>query len=474
MLSADRTSVSTEDTRVVAAAVRAAREAQTEAATWTQQRADEVTAAVGYHCHRRDVAHDIATMTVTETGLGVAADLLEVHRRRILGVLGDLHGQRTAGVVRELPHKGLRVLAKPVGVIAVASPATAPAPAVIGNVLPMLKTRNAVVFSPNPRAQRSAELTVAVIRRALARIGAPVDLVQCLPEVSRGRSVELMRVCDKVVTIGGAGIVRRGNESGTPAIGAGVGNPAVVVDETADLADAITKIHSGASHNHGISCSSESNVLAHESIRHDFEAGLTALGAHLCDARETAALRRVLWPGGRSLNRDVVGKSAAFLASVAGIHTAGEPTLLVMPCADPLVEDPILREKLSPVLTLASYRDFEVAVETVISLLDRCGRGHSCGLHTTRDERVARLAARVPSCRVVVNQSTSTNTGAFDSGVQFTATLAAGTWGGSSVSANVTWREFVNYTTVSHPIPWSEPDEDVVFGPYLRAARGAN
>lgn len=462
-----------EDTHLVPAVVRAARVAQDEAATWTQRRADEVTAAVGWHCHQEDAARRIAALTVAETGLGAVADLLEVHHRRILGVLGDLHGERTVGVVDESPRQGLRVLAKPVGVIAVASPATAPAPAVIGNVLPMLKTRNAAVFSPNPRAQRTAELTVEVIRRALADVGAPVDLVQCLPSTSRERGVELMRACDKVVTIGGTGIVRRGNESGTPAISAGVGNPAVIVDETADVADAVGRIHGGARHNHGISCSSESNVLVYESVRGGFEEGLAALGAHLCDERETAALCRLLWPNGRSLNRDVVGKSATYLASAAGIRTAVEPTLLVMRCADPLMDSPMLREKLSPVLTLASYREFEEAVETVVTLLDRCGRGHSCGLHTTRTDRVDRLASRVPSCRVVVNQSTSTNTGAFDSGVPFTATLAAGSWGGSSVSTNVTWREFVNYTTVSYPIQWMVPDEDEVFGPYLRAARVA-
>ena len=462
--------MTTEDIHLVAARVRAARAAQEEAETWTQQRADEVTAAVGWHCHQQEVARDIAALTVAETGLGAAADLLEIYHRKVLGVLGDLHGERTTGVVSESPGRGLRVLAKPVGVIAVICPATAPGPSVVGNALPILKTRNAAVFSPNPRAQRTVERAVEVIRGALADVGAPVDLVQCLPAASRERGVELMRACDKVVSIGGAGIVRRGNESGTPAIGAGVGNPTVIVDETADLADAVARIHVGAKHNHGISCSSESNVLVHASVRRAFEDGLTALGAHLCDSQESAALRRLLWPDGLSLNREVVGKSAAFLASAAGIRTAAEPTLLVMPCADPLVEDPMLREKLSPVLTLASYRDFGEAVETVVTLLDRCGRGHSCGLHTTRAERVTRLAARVPSCRVVVNQSTSTNSGAFDSGVPFTATLAAGTWGGSSVSTNVTWREFVNYTTVSYPIPLSVPDEDEVFGPYLHAA----
>jgi sulfoacetaldehyde dehydrogenase len=463
--------MSTEDIHLVDAVVRAAKAAQDEAARWTQQRADEVVAAIGWYCHQQDVARTIAIRTVSETGLGSVTDLLEVHHRRLLGVLSDLHGERTVGVVYESPRRGLRVLAKPVGVIAVLSPATAPGPAVIGNVLPMLKTRNAVVFSPNPRAQHTVEFTVEVIRRALADVGAPVDLVQCLPEVSRQRGVELMRACDKAVTIGGVGIVRRGNESGTPAIGAGVGNPTVIVDETADLVDAVARVYGGASHNHGISCSSESNVLVHEASRREFEDGLTALGAHLCDLRETAALRRLLWPDERALNREVIGKPAAFLADAAGVRVTGEPTLLVMPCSDPLVDDPMLREKLSPVLTLASYRDFGEAVETVVTLLDRCGRGHSCGLHTTRAERVALLAGRVPSCRVVVNQSTSTNSGAFDSGVPFTATLPAGSWGGSSVSTNVTWREFVNYTTVSHPIPWSVPDEDEVFGPYLHAAR---
>ncbi|WP_037850192.1 aldehyde dehydrogenase family protein [Streptomyces sp. NRRL F-5053] len=449
-------------------ALRRARKAQAEVAAWTQDQADEAVRAAGWHCYREEAARRLAQLSFEETGLGDIEDLFALQRRRTLGILHDLHGARTVGVVDEQPERGLVRIAKPLGVIAVASPATAPAPGIICNALPMLKTRNAAVFSPNPRAHASALATVEVLRTGLAEAGAPPDLVQCLPVAGRAEGEQLMAGADFVVAIGGAGTVRRAYRSGTPAVGAGVGNPTVVVDETADLADAVGRIHAGAGFNNGTSCSSESNVLVHRSVAAAFEAGLARAGAHLCDEDEARRLTALLWPDGGTLNRSLIGRSAAEIAEAAGIGTAepGKVSVLVVRCADPRRDDVVLREKLSPLLTVAVYDDFEEAVDLVELLSDRCGRGHSCAVHTTSAERVLRLAERISTCRVVVNQSTMTNTGSLESGVPFTTTLAAGSWGGSSVSGNVTWRHFLNHTTISRPVPARVPDEAALFGAY--------
>ncbi|MFD4986668.1 aldehyde dehydrogenase family protein [Streptomyces sp. NPDC058374] len=447
--------------------VRRARVAQAEIASWSQADTDRVVAAVGWHCYQEETARHLARLSHRETGLGDAEDLYALQRRRVLGILHDLHGARTVGVVESDPALGLVKIAKPLGVIAVASPATAPAPGIICNALPMLKTRNAAVFSPNPRAHRSARATVDVMRAALASAGAPPDLLACLPEAGREAGSLLMAEADSVVAIGGSGTVRRAYRSGTPAIGAGVGNPTVVVDETADLAQAVATVQHGAGFNHGTSCSSESNVLIHHSVAAAFEEGLVEAGSHLCDEAQAARLTRLLWPDGTALNRDMVGRPATELAGAAGIDLGGRKvSVLAVRCDDPWRDTPLLREKISPLLTLAVYTDFAEAVRLVQSISERCGIGHSCAVHTAREDRVLRLAEEVTHCRVVVNQSTMTNTGSLTSGVPFTTTLSSGSWGGSSVAGNVTWRHFLNHTTVSRPIPARVPDEAALFAPY--------
>ncbi|MFB7216137.1 aldehyde dehydrogenase family protein [Streptomyces sp. NPDC056255] len=447
-------------------AVHRARAAQSHAESWTQDRVDDVVTAIARHLHREENARRLATLSHAETGLGDPEHLYELQRRRVVGQLFELHGQTTVGTIEELPHLGLRRIAKPMGVIAAASPATAPSSGIVCSALPMLKTRNAVVFTPNPRARQAAMETVALIREALVGVGAPTDLVQCLDVGGREAAEELMRAADLVVAVGGPGTVRRAYSSGTPAVGAGVGNSTVIVDETSDVRAAARSIQTGAGYNNGTSCSSESNVLVHHSVADEFRAELLRSRAHLCTRAETLRIRRALWPDGRNLNRDLIGRSAEAVALAAGVDLA-EPdktTALVLDGDGEASDSPALCEKLSPVVTLLTYDDFDVVVDRVKDILDRCGRGHSAGIHSRRPSRVDELADRIPTCRIVVNQSTMTNSGSFTSGVPFTSTLASGTWGGTSVSGNVTWRSFVNLTTVTWPIPERHVDEALLFG----------
>ena len=450
----------------VQVAVARARAAQAEAALWPQARVDDVVEAVGWQCYRDGTARRLAALSQSETRLGDTEHLYALHRERVLGTMRDLHGQVSTGVVEVVPDLGLRRIAKPMGVIAVASPATAPSPGIACLALAILKTRNAAIFSPNPRARSCGQETVDVIRAVLDRVGAPPDLIQCVTGVGRDQVVELMASCDFVVAVGGVGTVHRAYTSGTPAVGAGVGNPTVIVDETADVEEAARKIHTGAGYNHGTSCSSESNALVHATVVEQFRAELLKGGAHLCTPEETARVRSVLWVDDKSLNRDLIGRSAGEIATAAqiGVDDPEKTSVLVLDCADPRAENPILREKLAPVLTLSTFEHFDDALDLAAILTDRCGRGHSCAIHTSDLRRADRLAERVDTCRLVVNQSTSTNAGSFESGVSFSAVLSSGTWGGGSVSGNVTWRHFLNHTTITVPIPEHRPSEEALFG----------
>lgn len=452
--------------RTVDEKVQRARTAQSVIENWSQERVDDLVSAVGWHCYREDNARRLAELSYLETGLGDPEHLYELQRKRILGQLLELQGQTTVGTIEVIPERGLRRLAKPVGVIAAASPATAPSPGIVCNALPMFKTRNAIVFTPNPRARASAVATLDVIRQALTEVGAPADLVQCLPGGGREAAEHLMAAADLVVAVGGPGTVRRAYRSGTPAIGAGVGNSTVLVDESADITRAAHCIHTGAGYNNGTSCSSESNVLVHHSVAGELRTALRAAHAHVCTREETGRIRRLLWTDDHTLNRDLIGKSAEVLAQTCGIALAepGKTTALVLDADGPDAPGPILQEKLSPVVTLLTYDHFDAAVRRVDDVLNHCGRGHSAGIHSQIPARVDQFAHALPACRIVVNQSTMTNSGSLTSGVPFTSTLSSGTWGGTSVSGNVTWHSYVNLTTITEPIPERVADPAVLFG----------
>jgi sulfoacetaldehyde dehydrogenase len=450
----------------VTATLRRARAAASEVEFWPQERVDRAVVTVGWQCYREDNVRAMSRFAYESSGLGDSDEMFTLHRRRVLGILRDLHGVTTIGIVDENPELGTTRYAKPVGVIAATSPATAPCQTAVSIVLPMLKTRNAVILIPSPRGRDPVAMAVDIMRAALAVAGAPTDLVQCASTDSKDTVTSLMRVADLVVATGGKPALERAYTAGTPAIGAGVGNATVIVEESADLADAADKIALGAGFNNGTSCSSESNVLVAAPVAADFTAHLAKSGVHICTPAEVDKLRSLLWPDGFTLNRSVVGRSAAELATDAGV-LVGESGIraLAAPLESLNHDDPLLGEKLSPVCALISYTHFGEGVAAVQGILTRSGSGHSCGIHSRSEERVAEFAETVHSARILVNQSVAVgNSGSFDNGLPFSPTVACGTWGGCGQSENITWRNYLNFTTVARRLPLIVPDEDVIFG----------
>jgi sulfoacetaldehyde dehydrogenase len=450
----------------VATTLQRARAAAEEAEFWPQERVDEAVATVGWHCYREDNVKAMSQFAYESSGLGDPDEMFMLHRRRVLGVLRDIHGVTTVGVIDEQPDLGTTRYAKPVGVIAATCPATAPCQTAVSIVLPMLKTRNAVVLIPSPRGRAAVAMAVDIMRAALEEAGAPADLIQCAATESKDMVVSLMQGADLVVATGGEKALKRAYSTGTPAIGAGVGNATVIVEESADLVDAADKIAFGAGFNNGTSCSSESNVLVAASVAAEFTAHLAKAGVHICGPAEVDRLRSLLWPGGSTINRKVVGRSAAELAADAGILLGDSSVRALAAPLDSLdLTDPLFGEKLSPVCAVAAYSHFDEAVAAVQGILARSGSGHSCSIHTQSDEKVAEFAANVHSARLLVNQSIAAgNSGNFDNGLPFSPTVACGTWGGCGQSENITWRNYLNFTTVARRIPLVVPDEDVIFG----------
>lgn len=442
-----------------------ARTAQEVIEFWPQERVDEMVAAVGWQLYQKSHAEACARLAASETKMGVYDDKLPKHQKKTLGVLRDLYGLKTVGVIETDEAKGLIKIAKPVGVIGALTPVTNASSTLSANGLPILKTRNAVIFAPHPKAKDTCELTCNYMRAGLRQVGAPVDLVQNIQDVSVELTQELMKQVDLVVATGGSAMVKVAYSSGTPAYGVGAGNAVIIVDETADLPDAAQKIFLGKTFDNATSCSAENSVVLHESISASMIALLQDRGGYLCSPEEKERLREVMWSDGTHLSPKVVGQPAEKIAELVGIQSAKEIKFLMVFGEAVGPEDMFSAEKLSPVLTIWRYQMFDEAVELVAKITRFSGYGHSCGIHSNNEEHILELAMRARVSRMMVNQTqTYGNSGSFDNGMPVALTLGCGTWGGNIVSENVHWKHFLNTTWVSRPIPPSIPDESVIFG----------
>lgn len=449
--------------------VQRAREAQKVIEFWDQEKVDEMVLAVGWEGYKKETAEEVARLAVDETGLGIYENKVIKQQKKTLGVLRDLRGVKTVGVIEEIPEKGIIKIAKPVGVIGAITPMTNASSTMTCNGLPILKTRNAVIFAPHPKAKKTCQAICEHMRDGLRKVGAPVDLIQNIQEPTMEMSQELMGMVDLVLATGGAGVVKVAYSSGKPAYGVGAGNATVIVDESADLDDAAKKIFLGKTFDNATSCSAENNVIIHESI---FEAMLTRLkshGGHLVTGEDRAKLKAAMWPDGTHLSGKIVAKGVKVIAGEAGIQIPEGTTFLMVLGEKIGPEDMFSAEKLSPVVTLWKYTDFSKAVQMVIDITAFSGYGHSCGIHSTNDAHILELATKAKVSRMMVRQPQSYgNSGDWTNGMAFTMTLGCGTWGGNITTENVTYKHFMNVTWVAYPIPPVIPDPEEMFASHFK------
>jgi sulfoacetaldehyde dehydrogenase len=471
------TGVDSDARDVVGRVIDRARAAQARADGWTQAQADEAAVAAGWAIVEPGRNRALAELAVRDTGLGNVADKIAKNRRKTIGLLRDLRAARTVGIISDDPERGLVEIARPVGVVAAITPSTNPAATPANNIINALKGRNAIVLAPSPKGQSTLELLLSFVHAELDRIGAPRDLVQQLPSpVTRERTFELMRQADLVVATGSATNVRAAYESGTPAIGVGVGNVAVIVDETADVADAAAKIARSKTFDNATSCSSENSVVAVAAIADALLDALAREGGILLDAVETAQLSQAMFAGGK-LAQAFVAQDAPTIAQRARLARPALQSARFLIVRETGVgrDHPFSREKLSPVLAFYEADDFAAARARATELLRHQGAGHSIGLHTREPARATELGLELPVCRVIVNQAHCFATGgSFDNALPFSLSMGCGTWGGNSISDNLGYRHFLNITRVVRPLAPArvrEPTDDELFGAY-RAKHG--
>ncbi len=436
---------------------------------WPQEKVDEMVLAAGWEWQKPETAEVLARMAVDESGIGVYEDKVAKIQSKTRGSLWDMRDAKTCGIVEEDKENGLVKFAKPMGVIANVVPCTNPESTISALGVNILKTRNAMICSPHPRTQGSSYLTCEHGRKALRKVGAPEDLIQCIKNTSREKTSELMSACDFAVATGGAALVKVVYAAGKPCQTVGAGNVVSIIDESADLKAAAAKIVKSKTANNSASCSSENAVAIHESVYDEMVEALKAEGGYLCDTPEREKMRQMMWPDGTHLNRDIVAKPAMTLAEMAGLEVP-EGTRFIMVIGEKVgPEDRFSGEKISLVLTVWKWNDFDEIVDRVGKILKFSGEGHSTSIHSKKREQQLELARRTNVGRVNCNMPHAmANSGSWFNGQPFTDTIGCGTWAGNITSDNINYRHFLNYTWLSTPTEECVPTDDEIFGEYLK------
>jgi sulfoacetaldehyde dehydrogenase len=457
-------------TAVVDELVRRGRAAMAIFANADQARVDEAVTALAWSLYNPAHARELAELAVKDTQLGNAPDKVVKKQRKTFGTLRDLLRVKSVGIIEENEKLGIVKYAKPVGVVCAITPSTNPGATPVNKAMMAIKGRNAIIIAASPAGLKTTAKTLDYMRAELKKIGLPEDLVQILPPpASKDMTHALMQAADLVVATGSQDNVRRAYSSGTPAIGVGTGNVPVIVDETADLADAAEKICASKIFDNSTSCSSENSVILIDSI---YDKAITALeraGGYKASSAEKAKIQAALWPDGK-LSRTLIARDADVFARGCGLPAAAEDKKFFMVEETGIGRDfPFSGEKLSLVLTVYRAKDFDEAVTRANEILAHQGRGHSVGLHTKDVSRGRLLAERSDVVRVLINQAhTFGNGGGFDNGLNFTLSMGCGTWGGNSITDNLNYMNFLNITHLVTTIAEDKPSEEALFGAYWK------
>jgi sulfoacetaldehyde dehydrogenase len=455
---------SEETASFIAGLISRARKAQAIYELATQEQVDDLVTRIAWSGVQPDFAKKLTEFCTKETRMGITEHKYAKLMTKVKGTLRDMQGCKSVGIVEENKEKGIIKIAKPMGVVGALVPCTIPEASPFVKVMSALKGRNAIILAPHPRSKNTNKMTVDQMREVLKEQGYPEDLVIGIDQVSMEMSEALLAQCDIILATGGSGLVKAAYSSGTPAQGVGAGNSVCIIDETADISDATDKIIQSKTFDDATSCSTENSVVIQESVYDDVIKSFTAKSGYLVSSEEKKRLQAVMWEDGH-LSKHIVCQAAQNIAKLAGIDMPADKNLLLVEEDGIGKEHPFSGEKLSPVSALYKWKDFSEAIDLVNNITAYSGPGHSCGIHTTRDDRIKELGDKARVSRVVIRQGQClVNSGSWTSSVPMSTTLGCGSWGGNSVSENVTWKHLVNYTWVFYEIPSTQPTDEELFG----------
>lgn len=447
-----------------------ARVAQKVAEGYTQEQVDRLACAVCYEIyHNKELIREIAEFAFEETELGDVPSKIGKVTGKCRAMWYDVKNVKSVGITEEIPEKGLVRISKPVGVIGSLVPSTQPEMHPLVQTVNALKARDAIIFAPHPRGKKTSVKMVEVLRGIIKKYGAPEDLVMCIPEPTVEITNELMAQSDLVIATGGQPMVRAAYSSGRPAFGVGAGNANIVIDSTADLAEAAQKIKNSKTFDLAAGCSCDNAVIIMEDVYDQMLEEFAKVGAYKVSAEEKEKLMHTIWPAwpaNHVINRDVVAKPAQFIADLAGIPVPENTCILLAEETVSGSASPFAGEKMCVTIAIYKAKDLDDAIRIVNENQEYSGAGHSCGIYSNTPENVEKYALATYTTRVTVNLPNAlTNTGSWVCGMPATSSLGCGTWGGNICSENITLKHYMNNTWVIREIPNFEPtDEDLWAG----------
>ena len=427
-----------------AALLERARAAMKSIEHYDQATVDRLCRAVAWAGGNEQTATRLANMSVDESGMG---SRLPTRRAKVQGILRDALRQPSMGVIEEIADRGIVKYAKPAGVIAALIPVTSPYVTPISIAIYAIKCKDAVVFSPHPGSRKTTAETVRILRRALDKLGAPPDVLQCVEQPSIPLARELMSICDLTIATGGPAMVKAAYASGKPAYGVGAGNATMVIDETADVAQAARNTRISKTNDFGSGCSADGNLLVEASIYDAFLAQLQVEGGYLVDEDQKKLLQAAYWDADGHRTPETIARPASVVAQRAGFKIPAEKEFLVVPEKHIGREYPFSTEKLGTVLAIFKYSGFDAALDMVKRVFAVAGKGHSCGIYSFDDDHIHRLALAAPVSRIMVRQvQSSSNAGTFTNGMPMTSSMGCGVWGGNITNENISLKHYMNVT----------------------------
>ena len=444
------------------------RAAQAKYATYTQEQVDKIFFAAALAANKMRLP--LAKMAVEETGMGVVEDKVIKNNYAAEYIYNKYKDVKTCGVVERDEGFGYTKVAEPVGVVAAVIPTTNPTSTAIFKCLICLKTRNALIISPHPRAKQCTIEAAKIVLEAAVKAGAPEDIIGWIDQPTVPLSGMIMREADLILATGGPGMVKAAYSSGKPAVGVGAGNTPAVIDSSADIKLAASSILHSKTFDNGMICASEQSVIVLKDVYDEFKKEMALRGAYFLTPEETDKVRKTIIING-ALNAKIVGQSACKIAELSGFTAPEGSKVLVGEVESVDISEEFAHEKLSPVLAMYKAEDFEDAVAKADRLIKDGGLGHTSSLYVnveTGQDKIERFRSVMKTCRIVIN--TPSSHGGIGDLYNFkmtpSLTLGCGSWGGNSVSENVGVKHLINYKTVAERkenMLWFRAPEKVYF-----------
>ena len=428
----------------------AMRKAQEIFAGYSQEQVDKIFKAAATAADKMRIP--LAKMAVEETGMGVMEDKVIKNHYAAEYTYNAYKNTKTCGVLEEDPVYGIRKIAEPIGLIAAVIPTTNPTSTAIFKTLIALKTRNAIIISPHPRAKGCTIAAAKVVLEAAVAAGAPEGIIGWIDTPSLDLTNQVMRDADIILATGGPGMVKAAYSSGKPALGVGAGNTPVIIDDSADIRVAVNSIIHSKTFDNGMICASEQSVTVLESIYDQVKQEFAYRGCYFLSEEEIEKVRKTIIING-ALNAKIVGQKAHTIAAMAGVEVPETTKILIGEVESVDIAEEFAHEKLSPVLAMYKAATFEEAIEKAERLVADGGYGHTSSLYinTAEKEKMDKFEAAMKTCRILIN--TPSSHGGIGDLYNFklapSLTLGCGSWGGNSVSENVGVKHLVNVKTVA-------------------------